>query len=77
MADEPVTFEEAMARLERIVADLESGSFPREESLKKFEEGIQLGKTCREFLDRADARVRTLTSTENGEISGEDSTDDE
>ena len=45
MADEPMTFEEAMARLERIVADLESGSFSLEESLKKFEEGIQLGKT--------------------------------
>ncbi len=77
MADEPVTFEEAMARLERIVADLESGSFSLEDSLKKFEEGIQLGKTCREFLDRADLRVRTLTSVENGDTSFEDPADDE
>ena len=77
MADEPVTFEDAMSRLERIVADLESGSFSLEDSLKKFEEGIQLGKTCREFLDRADARVRTLTSVENGDTSLEDTAHDE
>ena len=77
MADEPVTFEDAMSRLERIVADLESGSFSLEDSLKKFEEGIQLGKTCREFLDRADARVRTLTSVENGDTPPEDPADDE
>lgn len=64
MADEPLTFEDAMARLERIVAELESGSFSLEESLKKFEEGIQLGKTCRAFLDRADLRVRTLTAND-------------
>jgi exodeoxyribonuclease VII small subunit len=60
MSDQPLTFEEAMARLERIVADLESGSYSLEESIQKFEEGIALGKTCREFLARADLRVRTL-----------------
>jgi len=76
MAENPLTFEEAMTRLERIVADLESGSFSLEESIKKFEEGIQLGKTCREFLDRADVWVRTLTETENGS-SGEDDADDD
>jgi exodeoxyribonuclease VII small subunit len=67
VADQPLTFEEAMSRLESIVADLESGTFSLEESLKKFEEGIALGKTCREFLQRADVRVRTLMMGENGE----------
>jgi len=66
MNDQPMTFEEAMARLERIVADLESGSFSLEESLRKFEEGIALGRTCREFLERADLRVRTLVETRDG-----------
>ena len=77
MADEPLTFEDAMTRLERIVADLESGSFSLEDSLKKYEEGIQLGKTCREFLDRADVRVRTLTATQNGDALDEAAADDE
>lgn len=67
MADEPLTFEDAMARLERIVADLESGSFSLEESLKKFEEGIQLGTTCRAFLDRADVRVRAITAAQSAD----------
>jgi len=77
MADEPLTFEDAMARLERIVADLESGSFSLEDSLKKYEEGIELGKTCRAFLDRADVRVRTLTAAGNGDDVSEAHADDE
>jgi len=61
MTEQSLTFEAAMARLEQIVADLESGKLSLEESLKKFEEGVTLGKTCREFLDRADVRIRSLT----------------
>lgn len=76
MADEPLSFEDAMARLERIVAELESGACSLEESLRKFEEGIQLGNTCRAFLDRADARVRTLTAAQNGAVSGSGSDDE-
>lgn len=58
--DEPASFEEAMNRLERIVADLEGGRYTLEESLKKFEEGIALGNRCRKMLEHADLRVRTL-----------------
>ena len=61
MSDTTLTFEAAMSRLEKIVAELESGKLSLEDSLNKFEEGIALGKTCREFLDRADVRIRTLT----------------
>ena len=58
--DESVSFEDAMTRLERIVADLEGGRYTLEESLQKFEEGIALGHRCRRMLERADLRVRTL-----------------
>jgi len=77
MTDPVLTFEAAMARLEKIVSDLESGTLSLEESLQKFEEGIALGKTCREFLDRADVRIRTLTVGQNGDATEEDATDDE
>lgn len=63
MSKPVLTFEAAMTRLEKIVAELESGKLSLEDSLKKFEEGITLGKTCREFLDRADVRIRTLTAS--------------
>jgi exodeoxyribonuclease VII small subunit len=77
MTEESITFEAAMARLEEIVAELESGKLSLEESLRKFEEGIALGKTCREFLERADVRVRTLTLAQNGDAAVEEEPDDE
>jgi exodeoxyribonuclease VII small subunit len=78
MTEQSLTFEAAMARLEEIVAELESGKLALEESLKKFEEGIALGKTCREFLDRADLRIRTLTAAtgEDVESAGMDADDE-
>jgi exodeoxyribonuclease VII small subunit len=66
MSEQPLTFEEAMSRLEKIVSELESGSYPLEEAIRKFEEGIALGKKCREFLSRADLRVRTLVESADG-----------
>ena len=36
-------FEEAMARLETIVSELENGDLPLDESLKIFEEGMLRG----------------------------------
>ena len=63
-----LTFEEAMQRLERIVADLEAGNFSLAESIQKFEEGIALGKHCRELLARADLRIRTLVEGADGKL---------
>lgn len=82
--DESLSFEEAMTRLERIVADLEGGRYTLEESLQKFEEGIALGNRCRSLLDQADVRVRSLVEagdrlvvSDAGEAAGEaDSRDD-
>ena len=80
--EEPLSFEDAMTRLERIVADLEGGRFTLEESLSKFEEGIALGNRCRSMLERADLRVRTLVEagdrlviSEPNDDSGEDARD--
>jgi exodeoxyribonuclease VII small subunit len=49
-----------MEKLEAIVSDLETGEFSLEESLKKFEEGLTLGKRCREILNNAQVRVEKL-----------------
>jgi exodeoxyribonuclease VII small subunit len=57
-------FEQSMAKLESIVSDLEEGEFSLEESLKKFEEGLKLGKRCREILDKAEMRVKKLVETD-------------
>lgn len=69
-------FEEAMKRLEEIVRELEKGSFSLSESLQKFEEGLKLGKTCREILEKAEARVKTLMADESGRIEETDGPDE-
>ena len=45
-----VKFEQAMARLEAIVGELEKSDLPLDESLKIFEEGIRLSKNCLKIL---------------------------
>jgi exodeoxyribonuclease VII small subunit len=54
------TFEEAMARLEVIVSQLEKGDAPLEEALGLFEEGTALMKQCSQALDKAEQKVRKL-----------------
>jgi exodeoxyribonuclease VII small subunit len=55
-----VTFEEAVAQLEQIVAAIESGQIGLEESLAKYEQGMQLVARCRGILDRAEKRIEIL-----------------
>ena len=54
------TFEEALARLEVIVSQLEKGDLPLEEALTLFEEGAGLMKQCAKALDAAEQKVAKL-----------------
>jgi exodeoxyribonuclease VII small subunit len=57
------SFEESVAELEKIVAAIESGQIGLEESLAKYEQGMELVKRCRGILDRAEKRIEQLTAT--------------
>jgi exodeoxyribonuclease VII small subunit len=46
-------FEERLARLQTIVAALESGTAPLEESVALYKEGLAHAAACREQLERA------------------------
>ena len=61
-----VRFEQAMARLEAIVGELEKGDLPLDESLKIFEEGIRLSKNCLKVLEEAEHKVEVLVQDKNG-----------
>ena len=61
------TFEENMLRLEAIVAQLEKGEAPLDESLKLFEEGTKLIGECRTALDKAEQQVVKLMKGTDGE----------
>jgi len=53
-------FEDALARLEEIVAEMESGRIPLDESLKKFTEGMRLAEFCAARLNEAQQKVEVL-----------------
>jgi len=60
------TFEGSMKRLEEIVEQLDSGKLSLDESLKIFEEGIELSNACSEKLKQAEKRIKTLLKKEDG-----------
>ncbi len=54
------TFEAALAELEQVVADMEGGKLPLEESLAAYQRGAELLQLCRSRLDDAQQQVRIL-----------------
>ena len=61
-------FEDCLARLEQIVAGLESGNLPLEESLKVFEEGVTLARQCGRYLEDAERRIEILAKDDTGAL---------
>jgi len=76
MADKPFPFEDNLAKLESLVEKMEQGDLSLEDSLKTFEEGIQLTRSCQQALKDAEQRVKLLIE-QNGEISITDFTADD
>lgn len=63
-SDNPVArFEQEMQELEAIVAQMEQGELRLEDSLKLFERGTALARSCRTSLDTAELKVRSLLET--------------
>lgn len=53
-------FEENMEKLEKIVQDLENGELNLEDSIKKFEEGIEISRKCSEILEETEKKITIL-----------------
>jgi len=70
--EEVMNFEAAMKRLESIVETLGEGNLSLEDSLKMFEEGMELCRFCNKKLDEAEYKVENLMEKEGGEISVEE-----
>lgn len=60
------TFEESMARLEQIVRAMEQGNVPLEESLKLFQEGTELVRSCGKLLDDAQMQIQKVMTAADG-----------
>lgn len=65
-AEPPPTFEEALRRLDEVVARLEGGEVGLEEAVALFEQGQGYLVACRERLAAAQKRIEELTADELG-----------
>lgn len=66
MSESKMSFENNMQRLEQIVRALERGDVPLDESLKLFQEGTELVRSCQTMLDTAQQQVQKVLSDANG-----------
>ena len=64
----PRNFEEALAELEQILADIERGQVGLEDSLLKYERGNFLIQHCRTVLATAEKQIELLSKGPDGDI---------
>lgn len=67
----PKTFEQALAELETILSDIESGQVGLEQSLAKYERGSFLIQHCRTILASAEKQIELLSKTPEGQLASE------
>jgi exodeoxyribonuclease VII small subunit len=65
--DPAPSLEEALGRLEAIVAEIEETPPPLEELIGRYEEGMKLLQDCRARLDAAGKRIEIITRNSKGE----------
>ena len=65
-----LSFEQAMNELEDVVAKLENGQVPLEDSIKLYEMGNDLKKYCEQTLKEAEEKGSQITFSNDGSVSG-------
>jgi exodeoxyribonuclease VII small subunit len=80
-AIETLTFDAALAELQRAVAELEAGGQPLEEAIALYERGVALQARCETLLGDAELRVQQLIARAGGaletrDVRPEDATED-
>lgn len=73
MNEKPVnemSFEEAMAELDRVVAQMDRGEVSLEESIALYQRGKELEKRCEAKLKDAEEKIEQLTLDANGKPTG-------
>jgi len=62
-APAPQTFETALAELESLVASMEAGQLPLDQSLAAYKRGAELLQFCQKSLADAQQQVKVLTDS--------------
>ncbi len=68
MGKKGFTFEQALAKLEEIVAAIEQGQIGLEESVQRYEEGMRLIRHCRTVLAEAELKIQKLQADADGQL---------
>lgn len=68
MAKKKLTFEEALNQLETIARQIEQGEIGLEESITKYERGMNLVKHCREILAKAEHKIQQVQQRADGTL---------
>ncbi len=66
MNEKNATFESSMQRLEQIVRAMERGDVALDESLKLFQEGTELVRSCAKLLDEAELQIQKVVKGPDG-----------
>lgn len=76
MNEKNTTFEASMQRLEQIVRAMEKGDVALDESLKLFQEGTELVRSCGKLLDDAELQIKKVMTAADGSPVMEDFSDE-
>ena len=60
MENENNSFEESLARMEQIVAEMEEGNLKLEENIALFKEGTELSRNCQERLEKVELLIQKV-----------------
>lgn len=63
-----LSFDDALAELQRTVTELEQGGLPLERSLALYERGVVLHERCAALLGQAELRVQRLLERSSGAL---------
>jgi len=76
MNQKNASFESNMQRLEQIVRAMERGDVALDESLKLFQEGTELVRSCNELLEKAQLQIKKIMTAPDGSPIEEDFADE-
>ena len=72
MSEQPEqpNFEDLLRQLQKVTQQLSRGDLPLEQSLRLYEQGVELTRKCEELLQRAEAQIKQLSKNEGkiGEV---------
>jgi exodeoxyribonuclease VII small subunit len=69
---EALSFDDALAELQRTVAELEAGGQPLEAAISLYERGVALEARCEKLLRDAELRVQQLVARAGGALEAQD-----